>query len=51
MYGITTSGIFITLISIRLISLLLRFTSVVSVWIIIYLIYPYLLSYYSLISP
>lgn len=51
MYRIATSGIFITLISIRLVSLLLRFTSVMSVWIIIYLIYLYLLSCYSLINP
>jgi hypothetical protein len=50
-YGIAAGGIFIVLVFVRLISLLLRFTSVVSVWIATHLIYPYLLGRHSLIGP
>jgi hypothetical protein len=50
-YGIAAGGIFIVLVFVRLISLLLRFTSVVSVWIAIHLIYPYFLGRHSLIGP
>ncbi|KAH2651742.1 hypothetical protein KXV32_004281 [Aspergillus fumigatus] len=50
-YGIAAGGFFIALVSVRLVSLLLRFTSVVSVWIAIHLIYPYLLGRHSLMGP
>ncbi|KAH1894043.1 hypothetical protein KXW40_005924 [Aspergillus fumigatus] len=50
-YGIAAGGIFIVLVSVRLISLLLRYTSVVSVWIAIHLIYPYLLGRHRLVGP
>lgn len=50
-YGIATGGIFIVLVSVRLISLLLKSTSVVSVWIVMHFIYRNWLSRHHLISP
>ncbi|GFF47949.1 LOW QUALITY PROTEIN: metalloreductase transmembrane component, putative [Aspergillus udagawae] len=50
-YGIAAGGILIILIFVRFISFLLKFTSVVSIWIAAHFIYPYLLGRHRLIGP
>jgi hypothetical protein len=50
-YGIAAGGILIVLAFVRLVSFLSRFTSVVSVWIAVHFIYPYLLGRHRLIGP
>lgn len=51
MYGIAAGGILLVLVFVRLLSLLLSFTSVVSVLIAKHLTYPYFLGRHRLVGP